>query len=108
MAFSACFGGIIFSILWVLGELVVVVLGTGAASVSLPAGKKELLLLGDPWQGAGQDPCQSTWDVVFVDSRDGASSIPPLSPLLSQPQLGGSSGWSLAHVGSAKGREGRG
>ncbi|KFO90962.1 hypothetical protein N320_04184, partial [Buceros rhinoceros silvestris] len=37
MAFSACFGGIIFSILWVLGELVVVVLGTGAASVSLPA-----------------------------------------------------------------------
>ncbi|XP_075023379.1 mitochondrial sodium/calcium exchanger protein isoform X1 [Calonectris borealis] len=61
MAFSACFGGIIFSILWVPGE-VVVVLGAGAASVSPPAAQGEPLLLRDPREGVGQDPSQSPWD----------------------------------------------
>lgn len=41
----------------------VVVLGAGAASVSLPAAQGEPLLLGDPWEGAGQDPSQSSRDV---------------------------------------------
>lgn len=56
MAFSACFGGIIFSILWVLGQggggAVVVVLGAGAATASL--------LLGKPWE----DPSQGPWDAA--------------------------------------------
>lgn len=34
-------------------------LGAGAASISLPAAQGEPPLLGDPWEGAGQDPSQS-------------------------------------------------
>lgn len=43
---------------------------------------------------------------VFGRGRDRASST-PLSPQLPQPQLGGSSGWSVAGLGFAKGKEGR-
>lgn len=99
MAFSACFGGIIFSILlgagggrwwWYLGQ--------GLPQFPCLQPRESPLLLGYPWEGAGQDPPQSPWDfgylpgactvlegtgVVFVNRRscrDGASSIPPPIP----------------------------
>lgn len=95
--------------------------GAGAASVSLPTAQGEPLVLWEPWRGAGQDPSQSPSNASkphsvpavqgvsegFGKCRDRASST-PLSPRLSQPQLAGSLGCSVADLGAAKGREGRG
>lgn len=115
MAFSACFGGIIFSILPVSGA------GGGAwgrGCLSFPArspgrapapggplGRIHPRVPGMLAASPVPAQCKGT-GVVFRSCGDGTRSIAP-SPQLSQPQRGGGLGWSLADLGSAKGKEGK-
>lgn len=62
MAFSACFGGIIFSILLGAGGMWWWYLGQGLPQFPCLQPRESPLLLGYPWEGAGQDPPQSPWD----------------------------------------------
>lgn len=129
MAFSACFGGIIFSILSMPGP------GSWHVEQELPKcpclqPRRAPCAVGslerswDPSQSPSNTGKARGVPTVQGDSerfgrgRDTASSNPcgyrthscgdrtTLSPQL--PQLGGSSGWSVADLGFYKGKEGRG